>query len=121
MPIAPERILVDTGPLVAALNRADEHHQWALQIFGNIEPPLFTCEAVLSECQFLLSDRASDPTMVLNWVRRGIIKLDFSAREEIDRLLALQQSYRNLPMDFADACLVRMAELHPRSRILTTD
>jgi uncharacterized protein len=121
MPIAPEKILVDTGPLVAALNAADEHHVWALKIFGQFTPPVFTCEAVLSEAQFLLNDHGGDPLAVLEWVRLGAINLSFSAEAEIGRLLALQRSYQNLPMDFADVCLVRMAELHSRSRVLTTD
>jgi predicted nucleic acid-binding protein len=121
MPIAHEKILVDTGPLVAVLNAADEHHAWALEVFGRLVPPVFTCEAVLSEAQFLLHDRGGDPLAVLDWVRLGAVSLSFSAGAEIGRLLALQRSYQNLPMDFADACLVRMTELHSRSRVLTTD
>ena len=121
MPIAAERILVDAGPLVAALNANDEHHAWAREIFGRIPPPVFTCESVLSEVQFLLHDRGGDPLAVLDWVRCGVINLAFAAEDEIERLHALQKSYRSLPMDFADACLVRMSELHPRSCVLTTD
>ena len=121
MPTAPERILVDAGPLVAVLNAGDQHHAWAQEVFGRLPPPVFTCEAVLSEAQFLLHDRGGDPLAVLDWVRRGVINLAFNAEDEIERLLALQRSYRALPMDFADACLVRMSELHPRSWVLTTD
>lgn len=121
MPIEPERVFADTGPLVAVLNANDAHHAWAREVFGRLPPPLFTCEAVLSEAQFLLSDRGGDPLAVLDWVRRGVLNLAFDAEDEIERLMALQRSYRSLPMDFADACLVRMAELHPRSRVLTTD
>ena len=121
MPIEAERILVDTGPLVAALNASDEHHAWAREVFGRLAPPVFTCEAILSEAQFLLNERGGDPLAVLDWVRRGVINLAFEAEDEIDALMALQRSCRSLPMDFADACLVRMAELHPRSRVLTTD
>jgi predicted nucleic acid-binding protein len=121
MPIEAERVLADTGPLVAALNANDEHHAWAREVFGRLSPPVFTCEAVLSEAQFLLNERGGDPLAVLDWVRRGVINLAFDAEDEIERLMALQRSYRSLPMDFADACLVRMAESHPRSRVLTTD
>lgn len=121
MPIGREKILVDSGPLVAVLNATDEHHDWAMEAFGALEPPLFTCEGVLSECQFLLEDRGGNPIIVLEWVQQGILKLDFSAGKEIGRLLSLQRSYRNLPMDFADACLVRMTEMHAHSRVLTTD
>jgi len=121
MPIEAERVLVDTGPLVAVLNASDEHHTWTREIFGQLPPPLFTCESVLSEAQFLLDARGGNPLAVLEWVRSGVIHLAFDAEDEIERLMALQRSYRSLPMDFADACLVRMAEMHPRSRVFTTD
>lgn len=119
--LAAARIVVDTGPLVAVLNADDHHHAWAREVFGRLPPPVFTCEAVLSEAQFLLHGRGSDPLAVLVWVRQGIIKLHFDTEDEIERLLELQRSYRNLPMDFADACLVRMRETHTHSSVLTTD
>ncbi len=121
MPVTTAKTLVDTGPLVAALNANDEYHGWAREVFGRLPPPAFTCEAVLSEAQFLLQDRGGDPLAVLEWVRQGVFGLPFAAADEIERLLELQRSYRHLPMDFADACLVRMAELHERSQVLTTD
>ena len=121
MPIAAQRTVVDTGPLVAVLNASDEHHAWAREVFGKLSPPVFTCEAVLSEAQFLLQERGGDPLAVLAWVQQGVISLAFDAASEIERLLELQRSYRNLPMDFADACLVRMTEQHERSSVLTTD
>jgi len=121
MPAAAQRTVVDTGRLVAALNANDAHHAWAREVFGRLSPPVFTCEAVLSEAQFLLQERGGDPLAVLVWVREGVISLAFDAANEIERLLALQRSYRNLPMDFADACLVRMTETQERSTVLTTD
>ena len=121
MPAAAPRTVVDTGPLVAVLNVNDEHHAWAREVFGKLSPPVFTCEAVLSEAQFLLQARGGNPLAVLVWVRQGVINLAFDAAKEIERLLELQRSYGNLPMDFADACLVRMTELHERSSVLTTD
>jgi predicted nucleic acid-binding protein len=121
MPIAAQRTVVDTGPLVAVLNASDEHHAWAREVFGKLSPPVFTCEAILSEAQFLLQERGGDPLAVLAWVQQGVISLAFDAASEIERLLELQRSYRNLPMDFADACLVRMTEQHERSSVLTTD
>ena len=114
-------MLVDTGPLVAALNADDHHHFWARETFARLLPPVFTCEAVLSETQFLLQERGGNPLAVLEWVRAGVVNLAFGAEDEIDRLIELQRAYRDLPMDFADACLVRMSETHPRSRVLTTD
>lgn len=120
MPAA-ARIIVDTGPLVAVINADDEHHAWAREVFRQLVPPVFTCEAVLSEAQFLLHERSGNPLLVLEWVRDGVINLAFAAEDEMERLIELQRSYRNLPMDFADACLVRMTETHERATVLTTD
>ena len=75
---------------------------------------------MLSEAQFLLQERGGDPLAVLVCVRQGVINLGFDAAKEIERLPALQRSYRNLPMNFADACPVRMTEMHERSSVLTT-
>ena len=121
MPAAALRTVVDTGPLVAVLNANDAHHAWAREVFAKLAPPVFTCEAVLSEAQFLLQERGGDPLAVLLWVQQGVVILAFDAANEIERLLELQRSYRNLPMDFADACLVRMTEIHEHSSVLTTD
>ncbi len=115
------RTLVDTGPLVAAINADDQHHAWAKEVFGRLSPPLFTCEAVLSEAQFLLQARGGNPMAVLEWVKSGVIELAFRAADEVERLLELQRAYADVPMSLADACLVRMTEQSGLSRVLTTD
>ena len=55
-----QRVILDTGPLVALLNGKDKYHRWVTMQFARIKPPLLTCEAVLSEACFLLSAPASD-------------------------------------------------------------
>jgi len=116
-----EQVLIDTGPIVAVLVAKDQHHQWATEQFSLLLPPLFTCEAVLSEAQFLIHNFGGDPVAVLDMIAKGVLNLAFAVEGELDRLRRLQQTYRNVPMSLADACLVRMAELHPRSRVFTID
>lgn len=116
-----ERTLVDTGPIVALLVGADAHHPWALSAWQDLESPVFTCEAVLSEAQFIVQRLGGNPLAVLEMVKREAVKLDFCLQEEIVRLVELQRTYRNVPMSLADACLVRMSELTIRSRVFTTD
>jgi uncharacterized protein len=41
-------VIVDTGPLVALLNRRERNHSWVEKVMDSIEPPLFSCDAVLS-------------------------------------------------------------------------
>ncbi len=86
-----------------------------------IEPPMFTCDAVLSEACFLLQDTGGGPDAVLELVARGIVRSDFQAAAEIDSLRALMKKFANVPMSLADACLVRMTELDQESVVLTLD
>jgi uncharacterized protein len=113
--------IVDAGPLAALLSRSDQFKDWAEEQFAATTPPMLTCEAALSEAQLLIGSRGGDPLVALELVQRGILEIDFSLRSELDRILELQRSYRNVPMSLADACIVRMSELRPRCRVMTTD
>jgi hypothetical protein len=80
-----------------------------------------TCEAVLSEAQFLVGRFGGNPLLVLEFVQRGAVEVAFNVPKEINRLMQLQRTYRNVPMSLADACLVRMTEQVSRCRLVTTD
>jgi len=86
-----------------------------------IEPPIFTCDPVLSEACFLLQDIDGGPDAVLELVARGIVRSDFHVLAEVDSLRALMKKFASVPMSLADACLVRMTELDQRSAVLTLD
>jgi len=118
---APESTLIDAGPIVALLVAEDTHHDWARHVWERLEPPLLTCEAVLSEAQFLVARFDGNPRTVLEFVQRGALRVAFEVQNEVERLLELQQAYRSLPMSLADACLVCMAEQSQRCRVVTTD
>ena len=87
------RVVMDTGPLVAFLNRNDRHHQWAREQLEHIEPPLISCEPVLSEACFLLRRLDGGPSAVLELVRRGLIapsratRRPLFAKTELERFL----------------------------------
>lgn len=49
-----QKVLLDTGPLVAFLNKRDQYHSWTVSELASMAPTLLTCEAVLSESCFLL-------------------------------------------------------------------
>lgn len=114
-------VLVDTGPLVALLNRRDGHHSWACEVLDTIEPPVFTCDAVISEACFLLRDVDGGQDAVLELTARGIVRSDFAVSGEVGPLRALMKRFGNVPMSLADACLVRMTELQQDSVVLTMD
>ena len=113
--------LVDTGPLVAYLGGDDREHDWALAVFDSLPSPLLTCEAVITETCFLMLRRFKSCDLVLQMVDRGVIEIRFSLAIERARIRNLMQRYADTPMSLADACLVRMSELLPDSRVLTMD
>ena len=113
------RVVLDTGPLVALLNARDAYHPWALEVFAEITPPLLTCESVISEACFLLRRTNHGPDAALELIDRGVIALAFSAADEMRSVRQLMRRYEALPMSLADACLVRMTELDARATVLT--
>jgi uncharacterized protein len=115
------RFLIDTGPLVALLNRRDRYHAWAKRTFDTVEPPVFTCDAVLSEACFLLSGAPGAQDLVLGLVDDDIIKVDFRLDQEVAALRGLMKKFADVPMSLADACLVRMTELEAPSIVVTLD
>jgi predicted nucleic acid-binding protein len=114
-------ILIDSGCIVAALHRRDQHHAWAREHFEVLIDPCVTCEAALSESFFLL-ERARDGKQALcTLLERKIISVGFSLQDQVTGILRLLRRYDDTPMSLADACLVRMAELIDDSVIFTVD
>lgn len=114
-------VVIDTGPIVALLNRRDRHHEWIRDVLDTVEPPIFTCEAVVSEACFLLGRLANGQDAVLELLANGVLKVDFRMLSEVDALQGLMRKFAKVPMSLADACLVRMTELDPQSAIITLD
>lgn len=114
-------VLLDTGPLVAFLNRRDDFHQWAQERFDEVAPPLLTCEAVIAEACYLLRSLPGGSAAVLRMIEREQIVSRFRLEDEAASVRKLLEKYANLPMDLADACLVRMSEQYSHPRLLTLD
>jgi predicted nucleic acid-binding protein len=116
-----QRVILDTGPLVALINGRDKYHKWVTLQMARIKPPLLTCEAVLSEACFLLRTYNGGQKAVLEFLRRSILQLPFRLSEHVNQIAWLIDKYSDVPMSLADACLVRLTELYAESSILTLD
>lgn len=114
-------VLLDTGPLVAYLVGREHHHDWSVEQFQRLSPPLLTCEPVVTEALFLLRGSADTRARLFDCFRRQAIRLAFHLDEEIEKTASLLDRYASVPMSLADACLVRMAELYPNASVLTID
>lgn len=116
-----KRVLLDTGPLIAYLGARDQHHLWARRQFESLRPPLVTCEPVLAEACFLVQRNGGAPADVLGLLRRGVLEIAFDIETEAVALETLMHRYRETPMSLADACLVRLSELHVDCQVMTFD
>lgn len=114
-------VLIDTGPLVAYLNRADHHHKWAKSQLTGLFPPLLTCESVIAETCFILGKYPGGQAAVLELLRRDAVRITFGLQQEIESINRLMTRYANVPISLADASLVRMSEIYADSPILTLD
>ena len=114
-------IIVDTGVLVALIDKREQFHQWATEQAQNLIPPFITCEAVISETCFLLRNLHKGKDAVLSMIEDEILQIDFSLSNEISKIKSLMSKYENVPMSLADACLVRMSELVDNSVVFTID
>ena len=114
-------VLLDTGPLVSFLAAGLRHHRWASEQWKALRPPLLTCEPVLTEAAFLLKKEGREADCLFALLERRVISVALHAEEEQADLRALMHRYRDRPMSLADACLVRLSELHTGVEVFTLD
>ena len=113
--------IADTGIIVAALNKREKYHVWTLEQMRSLRVPMLTCEAVITEACHLMRTEPNGKEDVLALIERGILEIDFSLQAEVGAIKNLMTKYENVPMDFADGCLVRMSELNENAVIFTLD
>ena len=116
-----DAVLLDAGPLVAFLAAGIEHHGWACEQWKRLHPPLLTCEPVLTEAAFLLKREGREADPIFELLERGVLRVGLEVEDQLADLRALMRRYRDRPMSLADACLVRLAELHPGGTVFTLD
>src|SRR5437899_730698 len=115
-----KRVIMDAGPLVAWFCPKDSHHAWAMRTFDELPAGALVCEAVLAEACHLVAKDGVPAAVVLRLVEQDDLAL-MSLVGEIARVRALMDRYADAPMDFADACVLRLAEIHAEATVCTTD
>ncbi len=115
------KIILDTGPWVALHCANDTHHHWAKLQFAQNAGPFITCEAVVAETCFLLARGGLDPSRALALVERKVVRIAMSLEEQLTAVKALFERFDSVPASLADACLIRLSELHEPSCVMTLD
>jgi predicted nucleic acid-binding protein len=114
-------VLVDAGPLVALIDRGDAHHATCVDALSSIRDPLVTVWPAFTEAMYLLGFSWEGQRALWEMVEGESLTLASLDAADAPRMKALMHKYRDLPMDLADAALVRLAEREKISRIFTLD
>ncbi len=116
-----KQLIADTGVIVAFLDKRDSWNEWTNEQMRHLPIPFLTCEAVIVEACFLVAHLQDGKDKVLKLVSSGVLQIEFSLQAEIESIETLMKKYKDVPMDFADACLVRMSEQIENSVVFTVD
>jgi len=114
-------ILVDTGPLVAPIHEDDNAHRICKDTFLTFSEPLGTVWPVLTEAMYLLSFSWDAQNALWEMIQAGAVEILPLGTDDVARMRELMHKYHDLPMDLADAALVRVAERERLRRIFTLD
>lgn len=116
-----KKILIDSGPLIALFDSSDKYHQKSVEFIKNNQFILISTIASITETLHLLDFNRNAQIDFLEWVNRGGIEIHNIENGDFKRIKELTEKYQDLPMDFADSCLVFLAEKLNIDSIATID
>jgi len=114
-------ILVDAGPLIALIHEDDNEHERCRDAFATMDEPLGTVWPVIAEAMHLLSFSWRAQEALWDMMETGAVEILAIGIDDVPRMKELMRKYRDLPMDLADAALVRVAERERLRQIFTLD
>lgn len=114
------KILIDTGVFVALFDGDDKFHQKSVAFIKNNRSPLMTTLANITEVLYLLTDSKTQYEF-LNWLNLARIEIAPLTHREMTAIGEMMVQYDNVPMDFADGCLLYLANTHKVNQIATID
>lgn len=116
-----KKILIDSGPLIALFDASDMYHSESVNFIKNNKLPLVTTIASITETLHLLDFNRNAQIDFIEWVHRGAVEIQNIENNDFGRIKELTEKYHHLPMDFADSCLVYLAEKMNLNTIATID
>lgn len=115
------KILIDSGPLIALFDSSDKYHQKSVEFIKSNRFLLITTIASVTETLHLLDFNKNAQLDFIEWVYRGGVEIANIINPDFERIKKLTEKYSDLPMDFADSCLVLLAEKMGINTIVTID
>ncbi len=115
------KILIDSGPLIALFDASDKYHQKGIEFIKNNTFSLVTTIASITEVLHTLDFNRNAQIDFLEWIAQGGVQIFDIQQKDLPRIKELTEKYQDLPMDFADSCLVLLAEKTGINTIVTID
>ena len=116
-----KKILIDSGPLIALFDGNDKYHQASVEFIKKNRSELITTLASITEVLHLLDFNRNAQIDFLSWIDAGAVTVEEITVDDFQRIKELIIKYSDLPMDFADACLVFLGEKLNISKVATID
>ena len=113
--------LLDTGVIVAALDRSESFHQSCVDAIAGNHAPLVTCEAVIAESCYLLRNLPGAADAVLANVEAGNFQIPLRLEDMAGPVRSIMRKYQDSDIDLADAYLIHLASELDTGEILTLD
>ena len=114
-------IMVDSGPLIALFNKSDKYYLASVDFISKNNRQLVTTVANITEAVYVLDYSKKAQAAFLKWISESSIIIESIDSKEINEIATLFEKYSNVPMDFADACIVYVAERLQTNEIITVD
>jgi len=112
---------MDSGPMIALFDSSDQYHLSAKDFVEADTSELLTSIASVTETMYMLDFNKNAQMDFLEWIIRGAVQIIDIGVDDLDRIKVLLKKYQDLPMDFADACLVYIGEKFSISEVATID
>jgi predicted nucleic acid-binding protein len=114
-------ILVDSSFFIALYDQSDFDHARCMRTYESLDRPLVTCEAVVTESVYMLRYVSGAAEALLASIECGALEIGFRLSEAAGSIRSIMKKYRDTPADFADACLIHLADELDTGDILTLD
>ena len=115
------KILIDSGPLIALFDSDDKYHTASIDFIKSNQCELITTIASITETLHLLDFNRNAQIDFLSWINAGAVSIEAITAPDLLRIKELTIKYADLPMDFADACLVFLGDKLEINEIATID
>jgi len=114
-------VLVDTGPLVAILDRSDSEHTRCVNALDLCRTPLITTWPVLTEAAYLLRQRPDLAQRLIRSTAKGFLRVELLTEPDAIAMAEIMDRYADQHFQLADVSLMHLADRNQISTVFTLD